>query len=50
MRTILCAVAAVLFFLAAIGSTRLLDRPELWGFFCLALGLALEGYKFSLSK
>jgi hypothetical protein len=49
MRTILCVIAAVLFFLAAIDST-IIPRPTSWGLFCLALGLALEGYKFSLSK
>jgi hypothetical protein len=49
MRTILCAIAAVLFLLSALGST-FIPRPEAWGLFCLALGLTLEGYKFSLSK
>jgi hypothetical protein len=45
MRTILCAIAAVLFLLAAVSPT-LITRAEIWGLFCLALGFALEGYKF----
>ena len=49
MRTILCGIAAVLFLFEAVGVT-FIPKPMIWGLFCLALGFALEGYKFSLSK
>jgi len=37
---ILYVVAAVLFFLGAIGST-VIPNPSTWGLFCIALGLSL---------
>ena len=40
---ILYLVAAVLFLLAAIGST-IVPNPTTWGLFCVALGLFLHDY------
>jgi hypothetical protein len=39
---ILFVIAAVLFFLAAVGSS-ILPNPTAWGLFFVALGLALGG-------
>ena len=36
-------VAAVIFFLAGMGATLLGPNPTIWGFFCIAAGLALDG-------
>jgi hypothetical protein len=46
---ILFLAAAVLFFIAAIGLT-ILPNAMIWAFFCLALGLLLNGYDFSFKK
>lgn len=39
---ILFVIAAVLFFIAAVGSS-ILPNPTAWGLFFVALGLALSG-------
>jgi hypothetical protein len=42
-------VAAILFFVAAIGWT-ILPNPMIWALCCLALGLFLDGYNFSFKQ
>src|SRR5258708_30580384 len=39
-------LAAVIFFLAGVGSTAIGPNPVTWGLFCLALGLLLDEYDF----
>lgn len=46
---ILFLVAAVLLFLAGIGST-LLPNPMVWALFCMALGFFLNGYDLSFRR
>jgi hypothetical protein len=46
---ILFGVAAVILFLAGIGST-LVPNPQNWALFCMALGLLLGDHKFLLSR
>ena len=42
-------IAAVVLFLGGIG-TRFVPNPELWGLFCIALGLLLTGYNFGFRR
>jgi len=39
-------IAAVLFFLVGIGSSVMGPGASTWGFFCIALGLALDDFGF----
>lgn len=43
------AIAAIVLFLGGIGA-RFLPNAVLWGLFCVALGLLLEGYKFDFRR
>ena len=43
------AIAAIVLFLGGIGA-RAIPNPELWGLFCIALGLLLEGYDFGFRR
>jgi hypothetical protein len=42
-------VAAVMFFLAAVGSTAVPSAAN-WGLFCIALGLLLDDYDFGFRR
>jgi hypothetical protein len=42
---ILYVIAAIVFFLGGIGSV-IIPKPEIWGLFCIALGLLLDEYDF----
>ena len=46
---VLYAIAAVVLFLGGIGA-RFIPNPELWGLFCIAIGLLLEGYDFGFRR
>jgi hypothetical protein len=46
---VLYAIAAVVLFLGGIGA-RFIPNPELWGLFCIALGLLLTGYDFGFRR
>jgi hypothetical protein len=46
---ILYAIAAVLFFLAGIRVT-FVPNPEIWGLFCIALGLVMTGYDLGFRR
>lgn len=43
MGRIFCGVAALFFFLAAVGS-GLIPNPTAWGFVAMAIGLAVGGW------
>jgi hypothetical protein len=43
-------IAAIIFFLGGVGSTVIGPNPSIWGLFCLALGLLLDGYDFGLKR
>jgi hypothetical protein len=42
-------IAAIVLFLGGIGST-IVPRPEIWGLFCIALGLLLGEYDLGFSR
>ena len=42
-------VAAIVLFLGGIGST-LVPNADIWGLFCIALGLLLGGYDFGFRR
>ena len=42
-------VAAIVLFLGGIGA-RFLPNAVLWGLFCVAMGLLLEGYNFNFRR
>jgi hypothetical protein len=46
---ILFLAAAILFFMAAIGST-IVPNTMIWALFCLALGMFLGGYELNFKK
>jgi hypothetical protein len=43
-------IAAILFFLAAIGSSIAGPNAMTWGFFCIAVGLALDDFGFGFLR
>lgn len=45
MSRIFCGIAAIFFFLAAVGST-LLPNPTAWGLVALAIGCAIGGWNW----
>jgi len=42
-------IAAVVLFLAGIGA-RLIPNPEIWGLFCIAMGLLLDEYDLGFRR
>jgi hypothetical protein len=40
-------IAAIIFFLVGIGSSVVGPNGQVWGFFCLALGLLLDDFGFA---
>jgi hypothetical protein len=42
-------LAAVMFFLAGVGSAAV-PRADMWGLFCIALGLLLDEYDFGFRR
>ena len=42
-------IAAILFFLGGIGAT-FIPKPDIWGLFCIAMGLLLAGYDFGFRR
>ena len=42
-------IAAIVLFLGGIGA-RFIPNPELWGLFCIALGLLLTGYDLGFRR
>jgi len=42
-------IAAIVLFLGGIGST-IVPKPEIWGLFCIALGLLLGEYDLGFSR
>jgi hypothetical protein len=42
-------IAAIVLFLGGIGA-KFIPNPELWGLFCIALGLLLTGYDLGFRR
>ena len=42
-------IAAIVFFLGGIGA-RVIPNPDIWGLFCIALGLLLTGYDLGFRR
>jgi hypothetical protein len=42
-------IAAIFLFLGGIGSTAI-PNPQIWGLFCIALGLLLDEYDLGLRR
>ena len=42
-------IAAIVLFLGGIRST-VIPNPEIWGLFCVAIGLLMEGYDFGFRR
>jgi hypothetical protein len=42
-------IAAIVLFLGGIGSP-IIPKPEIWGLFCIALGLLLDEYDFGFRR
>jgi hypothetical protein len=42
-------IAAIVLFLGGIGA-RVIPNPDIWGLFCIALGLLLTGYDFGFRR
>jgi hypothetical protein len=42
-------IAAIVLFLGGIGA-KVIPNPELWGLFCIALGLLLDEYDFGFRR
>ena len=42
-------IAAIVLFLGGIGA-RFIPNPELWGLFCIVLGLLLTGYDLGFRR
>jgi hypothetical protein len=42
-------IAAIVLFLGGIGSI-IVPKPEIWGLFCIALGLLLGGHDFGFRR
>jgi hypothetical protein len=43
------AIAAIVLFLGGIGA-RVVPNPDIWGLFCIALGLLLTGYDLGFRR
>ena len=46
---ILYVIAAIVLFLGGIGA-RVIPNPDIWGLFCIALGLLLDEYDFGFRR